>query len=381
MTQRPRVRDFGLTLGTLPTGPFNALTDVPGVRVGHVTLVEGEGPLVPGVGPVRTGVTAIHPHPGDVFRDKVAACVHRINGFGEVTNAEMVRETGVLESPILLTGTTNVPRVADGVLDWFFARDAELGVTTWTPAPVVAECSEQYLSDMRGRALRSEHVRAALDGAAGGPVAEGGVGGGTGMMCCGFKGGIGTSSRQTPEGWTLGALVMSNFGRREHLRVDGVPVGQALADWAPTPPPPAEQHGSSIIIVLGTDAPLDARQLERVSVRAGGGLARVGGLYSTSSGDFAIAFSTTQRVPHAPDGPVLARHQVAESLQAGQAWPDAPAINHLFQAALEATEEAILNSLFAAETMTGRDGHLLPALPLAETAAILRQHGRAVRWP
>lgn len=384
---RPRARDLGLTIGTLPTGPLNAITDVEGVRVGHVTLIEGEGPLVPGVGPVRTGVTAIHPHAGDVFREKVAACMLALNGFGEVTNSEMIRETGVLESPILLTGTSNVPRVADGVLDWFFARDPELGVSTWTPAPVVAECSDQFLNDVRGRHVRSEHVVAALDGASSGPVAEGGVGGGTGMSCFEFKGGIGTSSRITPYGWTLGVLVMSNFGRREQLCIDGVPVGRELPSLLGTLSQRAkeshlEEHGSSIIIVLATDAPLDARQLRRVALRAGGGLARVGGLHSTSSGDFVIAFSTTNRTPHAPGAAVLEQRVVAESLRAGEHWPAAPAINALFQAALEATEEAILNSLFAAETMTGRDGHTLPALPLEETVRVLRKHGRTeVHWP
>jgi D-aminopeptidase len=381
MPKRPRARDLGITIGTLPTGPCNALTDVPGVRVGHVTLIEGDGKLVPGVGPVRTGVTAIHPHAGDVFRDKVAACVLALNGFGEVTNSEMIKETGVLESPILLTGTSNVPRVADGVLDWFFARDAELGVSTWTPAPVVAECSDQFLNDVRGRHVHSEHVCAALDGATGGPVAEGGVGGGTGMSCCEFKGGIGTSSRVAPQGWTLGVLVMSNFGRREQLCVDGVAVGRELNNvegggWRDS------EGSSSIIIVVATDAPLDARQLGRVAVRAGGGLARVGGLHSTSSGDFVIAFSNTQRTPHVPGATVLEQRTVAESLLSGENWPAAPAINALFQAALEATEEAILNSLFAAETMTGRDRHILPALPLEETVQIMRRHGRTdVHWP
>lgn len=394
MPNRPRARDLGLTIGTLPTGPFNAITDVAGVRVGHVTLIEGEGPLVPGVGPVRTGVTAIHPHAGDVFHEKVAACVHRINGFGEVTNSEQIHEMGVLESPILLTGTQNVPRVADGVLDWAFARDPEMGVTTWGLSPVVAECSDMYLSDVRGRHVRSDHVAAALEGATSGPVAEGGVGGGTGMSCCEFKGGIGASSRRIPAdlgNFTVGVLVQSNFGRREHLIVDGVPVGKELKDW--TPPalpsfiqkkgePDLERTSSSIIIVLATDAPLDARQLERLCVRAGGGLARTGGLYSTSSGDFVIAFSTANRVPHAPEKPVLEQHIVAEALMASQTWPATAVINALFQASLEATEEAILNSLFAAETMVGRDGHARHALPIDQTVSIMRTYGRSeVRLP
>ncbi|MBM2850577.1 MAG: peptidase DmpA [Anaerolineales bacterium] len=404
MSNRSRAREIGLTIGTLPTGPLNAITDVAGVCVGHVTLIEGEGPLIPGVGPVRTGVTAILPHAGDLFREKVAACVHRLNGFGEVTNADQVREMGVIESPILLTGTTNVPRVADAALDWAFARDAEIGVTTWNPSPLVAECSDMYLNDARGRHVHTEHVIAAIEGAASGPVAEGGVGGGTGMSCCEFKGGVGTSSRVIPAeagGYTVGVLVMSNFGRREHLRIDGVPVGQELLDW-PYPERSAaepkgarsqevaadpERSGSSIIIVLATDAPLDPRQLERVSVRAGAGLARTGGLYSTSSGDFVIAFSTTNRVPHFPPAPRLQHGLVAEALLEGQSWPagadprsratGTPAINYLFQAAIEATEEAILNSIFAAETMVGRDQHVRHALPIEEVVQILRKHGRA----
>jgi len=385
MPNRPRARDCGLTIGTLPLGPWNAITDVPGVRVGHVTLIAGEGRLAPGRGPVRTGVTAILPHAGDLFHEKVAAWVHRLNGFGEVTNAEQVREMGVLETPLLLTGTQNVPRVADGYLDWAFARDPELCVNTWGPGPVVAECSDQYLSDARGRHVSAEHVRAALEDAATGPVAEGGVGGGTGMACCEFKGGIGTSSRRLPAeagGYTLGVLVMSNFGRREHLVVDGVPVGQALRNWqAPASAVNPEQLGSSIIIVVATDAPLDPRQLERVCVRAGGGLARTGGLYSTSSGDFVIAFSTGNRTAHFPPGLVTAQGAVAEGLLAGQAWPAQPPINYFFQAALEATEEAILNSMFAAETMVGRDGHVRHALPIAEVVEILRRHGREAHVP
>src|SRR3989338_296885 len=211
MTKRPRARDLGITVGTLPPGPLNALTDVGGVKVGHTTLVRGEGALVPGSGPVRTGVTAILPHPGDLFYDKVAAVVHRLNGFGEVTNSEQVREMGVIDTPILLTGTTNVPRAADALLDWAFARDAAMGITTWSPSPIVAECSDMYLNDVRGRHVDSEHVRAAIEGAASGPVMEGAVGGGTGMSCFEFKGGIGTSSRRVPAeagGVTVGALVI-----------------------------------------------------------------------------------------------------------------------------------------------------------------------------
>jgi len=246
----------------------------------------------------------------------------------------------------------------------------------------VAECSDFFLNDVRGRHVGPEHVFAALESAADGPLAEGNVGGGTGMSCCEFKGGIGTSSRVLPEaagGFTVGALVMSNFGRREHLLIDGVPVGRALKDWRPAEPAPEGQ--SSIIIVIATDAPASSRQLERMAVRAGGGLARTGGLFSTSSGDFVIAFSNGNLTPHHPGQPILDQRQVAESLLAGQDWSRAPLINHLFQAALEATEEAILNSLFRAETMEGRDDHIRHALPIAETVEILRRHGKDAHMP
>ena len=381
-SQRPRLRDIGLSIGLMPTGPHNAITDVPGVQVGHSTLIQGQGRLIPGRGPVRTGVTAILPHERDVFREKVAAAIYRINGFGEVTNSEQVREMGVIETPILLTSTLNVPRVADALLGWAMARDLEMGVSTWGPSPIVAECSDFLLNDIRGRHVGPEHVFAALESAAEWPVAEGGVGGGTGMSCCEFKGGIGTSSRVLPEaagGFTVGALVMSNFGRREHLLIDGVPVGRALKDWRPAEPAPEGQ--SSIIIVIATDAPASSRQLERMAVRAGGGLARTGGLFSTSSGDFVIAFSNGNLTPHHPSQPILDQRQVAESLLVGQDWSHAPLINHLFQAALEATEEAILNSLFRAETMEGRDDHIRHALPIAETVEILRRHGKDAHMP
>lgn len=381
-SKRPRVRDIGLSIGGLPTGRFNAITDVSGVRVGHTTLIRGGGDLVPGTGPIRTGVTAILPHAGDLFREKVAGAVHRLNGFGEVTNADQVRELGVIESPVMLTGTLNVPRVADAMFDWALARDPELAVTTWAPSPIVAECSDSFLTDARGRHVRTEHVIAAIEGAADGPVAEGGVGGGTGMMCCEFKGGIGTSSRVVPDehgGFTVGALVMSNFGRREHLLVDGVPVGRELKNWKPGAPAPEAK--SSIIIVLATDAPMDSRQLERLCVRAGAGLARTGGLYSTSSGDFVIAFSVANRVPHFPAGPTLPQAIVAESLIEGRAWERNITITLLFQAALEATEEAILNSLFKAETLDGWGGHIRHALPIPETIEILRRYGKDVASP
>ena len=377
---RPRARDCGISIGTLPTGPLNAITDVAGVRVGHVTLIEGAGPLVPGVGPVRTGITAIQPHADNVFISKVPAAIHSLNGFGEVTGAPQVYEMGVLEAPILLTGSFNVAHAMDGALEWAMREDPQIGISNWGPNVVVAECSDMYLSDVRGRAVTPQHVIAAIDAARSGPVAEGGVGGGTGMSCCEFKGGIGTSSRViAPEsgGYTVGALVMSNFGRREHLVVDGVPVGRELANWEPpVSVGNPDELGTSIIMVLATDAPLDPRQLDRLAVRAGAGLARAGGLYSTSSGDFVIAFSNGNRIPHHPRQRVLTQQIVTESLLAGEGWPGQVLISALFQAAAESTEEAILNSLFSAETMTGRDGHVRHALPIPEVVRLMHQYGR-----
>jgi D-aminopeptidase len=291
---------------------------------------------------------------------------------------------GAIESPIMLTGTQHVGRVADALQAWAFARDPEMGVTTWGLDTVVGECSDMYLSDVRGRHVRDEHVFAALDNATGGPVEEGAVGGGTGMVCFGFKGGIGTSSRVVPSdagGFTVGVLVMSNFGRREHLTIAGVPVGRELQHWSlpvlsEKDEYDSEKTGSSIIIVLATDAPLDARQLHRLSVRAGGGLARMGGLQSTSSGDFVIAFSTTNRTPHHPTAPTFEQHVATETLMAHQQWPANVVINWLFEAATEATEEAILNSLCMGQTTTGRDDRVIHALPLEEMMAIMKKYGR-----
>ena len=232
---RPRARAMGIAPGRLSPGPKNAITDVADVRVGQVTLIEGEGALVPGVGPIRTGVTAVLPHGGDLFLDKVVGVVHAINGFGEVTNAHQVAEMGVLEGPVMITNTLNVPRVADAVIDWAQDRNPEMGVTTWGISPIVAECSDMYLNDIRGRHVKAEHVFAAIEGASTGPVEEGNVGAGTGMSCYGFKGGVGTSSRVIPDevgGYAVGVLLVSNFGLPDRLTIDGVPVGRFLVDWS-----------------------------------------------------------------------------------------------------------------------------------------------------
>lgn len=365
---RPRAREAGVVLGTLPPGPENAITDVAGVRVGHVTLIEGEGPLVPGQGPVRTGVTVILPHEGNVFREKVPAGIFVLNGFGKCLGQEQIDELGVIESPIALTGTMNVGVVADGLVEHAIRTNPDIGITTSTVNPVVGECSDAYLNDMQGRHVRQEHVLEAIAAASSGPVAEGCVGAGTGMSLFGFKGGIGTASRRLPErlgGYTVGALVLGNFGRRDQLTIAGVPVGRELAGWRPDAAPEPPESGS-VMVILATDAPMLDRALRRLARRAALGLARTGSIAGHGSGDYIIAFSNAVRIPHETSERVLTLPHIVE---------DGALIDGLFQAAVEATEEAVINALFAATTMTGRDGHVRYALPLDETLAILRRAG------
>jgi len=358
-----------LSVGELPTGPDNAITDVAGVRVGHTTLISGNGPLHPGQGPVRTGVTVILPHGEDLFRHKVRAAVHTINGFGKVRGFEQVRELGRIETPIALTNTLNVGLVADALVQHAIRHNPDIGIRTSTANVVVGETHDGYLNDAQGRHVHAEHVWAAIETAAPGPVIEGAVGAGTGTTCFGWKGGIGTASRVVPAGgWTVGALVQSNFGRPRDLTVCGVPVGRHLQppeqDAVPspqvagTPPPLAE--GGSIMIVLATDAPLSSRQLSRLCVRAAAGLARTGSVYGHGSGDFVIAFSTAQRLDHEPASLTSVQTLVVD---------EARAMEWLFPAVAESVEEAILNSLFRAETVVGRDGHTRFALPVEEVVA------------
>ncbi|HLY31200.1 MAG TPA: P1 family peptidase [Ktedonobacterales bacterium] len=385
-----RLRDLGVTPGNLPTGPLNALTDVPGVRVGHVTLISGEGPLQPGIGPVRTGVTAILPHGGNIFREKVAAAVHTINGFGKVVGFEQVRELGTVEAPILLTNTMNVGLVADAVGTYLMRDTPELGIQVSSGNRVVGETSDGFLNDLQGRHVREQHVWQAIETAAEGPVAEGNVGAGTGTVCFGFKGGIGTASRHVFDGQvTVGALVQANFGGRAQLLVMGAPIGKhfldrLLPESAPEHPPantPAHMSAQppenapgqgSIMIVLATDAPVSSHILERMAKRATFGLARTGSICEDVSGDFVIAFSTTMRSPqlhHAPSQPL----KQAEGFQFSE---DAWTLGALFAAVVEAVEEAILNALVAAETLVGRDGHIAYALPHEELRDLLTYYRR-----
>jgi D-aminopeptidase len=363
-----RLRDLGVTPGILPAGPLNAITDVPGVRVGHVTLIAGDGPLRPGTGPIRTGVTAIVPHGGNCFREKVAAAVHTINGFGKATGFEQVRELGTLEAPILLTNTLNVGLAADALTAYMLRENPEIGVTTGTVNPVVGEVNDGFLNDVRGRHVCERHVWEAIERAAEGPVAEGNVGGGTGATCYGFKGGMGTASRRVFEGGaTVGALVQANFGARRELLVLGAPIGRHFADTLlPASQPPA----GSIMMVVATDAPVSSRLLGRMARRATLGLARTGTTCSNGSGDFVIAFSTSHRRLH--DGGTPAGHAQPVTLLG----EDGATVDGLFAAVVEAIEEAILNALVAAETMTGRDGHTVYALPHDQLVALLRHYRR-----
>ena len=330
----PRARELGVVTGTLEPGPLNAITDVAGVRVGQATLIRGED--------VRTGVTAILPHGGNLFREKVPGAVFVGNAFGKLMGSTQVNELGEIETPILLTSTLNVPRVADALLDYLLALPGNEDVRSINP--LVAETNDGYLNDIRGRHVGREEVLAAIRGAKAGPVEEGAVGAGTGTVAFGFKGGIGTASRRVPAGFTVGVLVQTNFGGQ--LTIAGAPVGKELARKDPA--------DGSVIVVIATDAPVDARNLGRMGARAMMGLARTGSAAANGSGDYAIAFSTARG----------ARELVSND-----------AMSPLFLAVIEATEEAVYNSLFQAKTMTGRAGHRVEALPLEPTLKILRRHG------
>lgn len=363
MATRARLRDLDITVGAMIPGPHNAITDVPGVKVGQMTLISGDGRLIPGQGPVRTGVTVILPHGGDCFSQRVPAAVHVLNGAGEMTGRAQVEEWGVLVTPIYLTSTHNVGLVYDAAVEYALRQSPEIGSKGGFVIPVVAECNDGGLNDVYGRHVRAEHVFAALEQASGGPVVEGCVGAGTGMTCYQYKGGIGTASRRVDlgRGYTVGALVLANHGRREQLMVAGVPVGRLSNVSRPSrsEPPPLAREGS-IIMVVATDAPFLPSQLRRLAVRTSLGLARTGSTSGNSSGDIAIAFSVGN----------LVRADAAEPFDTWQAVRDT-AIDPFFQATVEATEEAILNALTAAHTMEGRDGRVVEAVSLEELRTLV----------
>jgi D-aminopeptidase len=367
---RMRARDLGIGVGSETLGPLNAITDVPGVRVGHVTLIEGEGPLVVGTGPVRTGVTVIVPS-GFIGAAGLFAGSHRLNGNGEVTGLEWIRESGLLTTPLGLTNTHSVGVVRDALIAHEAAGRAA-DEMFWS-LPVVAETWDGRLNDINGMHVRPEHVEEALGIASDGPVPEGNVGGGTGMICHGFKGGIGTASRALDAAagsFTVGVLVQANHGRRKRLTVNGVPVGEHIAhEDVPVPGRATPPEGSgSIIVVVATDAPLLPHQCARVAQRAGFGIARTGGAGENASGDMFVAFSTANEVP---DNGTAAGNRILDVAMLENA-----AIDPLFYAVIEATEEAILNALLQAETMTGRDGVTAYALDEHRLTEILSRYGR-----
>jgi len=360
---RSRSRALGIVVGSYTPGPLNTITDVAGVAVGQTTLMSGDGPLKPGIGPIRTGVTVVIPR-DDVWHKKVAAGSFVLNGTGEMTGLAWISESGFLEYPIALTNTLNVPRVANGVMSWMITRYPEIGITDDTLTPVVAECDDGRLNDIQGRHVSEADVMKALDSASTGAVQEGSVGAGTGMVSYGFKGGIGTSSRRLPKtegGYTIGVLVNANHGRRSELVVGGVPVGRRYE----TVPPVAQDHSpgqseGSIIIIIATDAPLDNRQLTRLAKRAALGLARTGSTARHGSGDFVLAFSTANVIPHYPKELTFQQIHLADTH-----------LNPLITATVESTEEAILNALTMATTVVGRDGHRVEAISLTKLRAIL----------
>jgi len=367
-----RARELGIVIGTLPPGPYDAINDVPGVRVGFTTLIEGEGPLVVGRGPIRTGVTVIFPHEGNIWREPLFAGCHRLNGNGEMTGLEWVRESGTLMSVIGLTNTHSVGVVRDALVANAIANHNRDDIF-WA-LPVVAETYDGLLSDINGLHIKPEHVTQALEIATSGPVAEGSVGSGTGMICHDFKGGIGTASRVVPAasgGYTVGVLVQANHGRRERLQINGVPVGKAIPAAEVPVPGPLNQGRGSIIVVVATNAPLIPTQCTRLAQRAGLGVARTGGVGEHTSGDIFIAFSTANR------GLPASEYSDTSPLTVPLTMLSNTYITDLFDAVVEATEEAIVNALVAAETMTGRDGITAYGLNPHRLVDVMSQYGRA----
>lgn len=361
---RPRARDLGIVLGSMDPGPLNAITDVAGVRVGHATIARDQ----PGGGrPLRTGVTVVLPHGGNLFTGKVPAAFHVINGFGKATGSTQIQELGVLETPVALTSTLSAGAVMEGLVRHALEANPAIGGSAGTVNAVVAECSDARLSDIRALAVRPQHVLQAIAAAAGGPVAEGSVGAGTGMICYGWKGGIGTASRLAGAGgaagpFTVGALVLANFGRRRDLRIAGVPVGERL------PRRDGGDGGGSCVVVLATDAPAGHRQLGRLARRAQYGLGRTGTYGDHGSGEYAIAFSTANSIPHLPSAAVIPAAMLAE---------DGPVINALFQAVTESVEEAVVNALLRAGSVDPADDAVAAPIDPAAVAAIVAAAGGA----
>jgi D-aminopeptidase len=364
---RCRARDLGVALGRYRPGKWNAITDVEGVRVGHSTILRGAaGPLKAGKGPVRTGVTAILPGEGNVFDQRIVGGGFILNGAGEVSGMTQLLEWGLIETPIFLTNTLSVGAVSEGAVKWMIDRNPGIGGELDVIIPLVGECDDSWLNDAAGRHVREEHVAEALRGAASGPVPEGNVGGGTGMITCDFKAGIGTASRKLPEaegGYTIGVLVMSNFGVMRQLRVGGLPVGEVLEARYGHRPRRSQSYGS-IIAVVATDAPLTTHQLNRVARRSALGVGRVGSSAMHGSGEIILAFSTANQVPRVSRKMVYRMKILLDQR-----------LDPLYEAVIEATEEAILNALCQARDLDGVNGHLCHALPLADVKELV------ARWP
>jgi D-aminopeptidase len=355
VVQAQRLRDVGIKIGVLPTGKLNAITDVTGVKVGQITLAIGDS--------VRTGVTAILPHDGNLFQQKVPAAIELGNGFGKLAGYSQVEELGNVETPIVLTNTLNVSNAAGALVEWTLGQKGNENVRSVNP--VVGETNDSYLNDIRGRHVKLNHIIEALQKATSGAVEEGNVGAGTGTVCFGWKGGIGTSSRKLPiklGGYTVGVLVQTNFGGV--LEVAGVPVGVELGKYSFKETLDKSGDGSCMIVVA-TDAPLDARNLKRLAKRALIGLGKTGGIMANGSGDYVIAFSTAYRVAHESSSAL----EEIKLLRNDDTSP-------LFLAAIEATEEAILNSLFTANTTKGHQGHTVEELPVPKVLEILKKYGK-----
>lgn len=356
--QKKRAADYGIRIGVLNRGKKNSITDVPGVKVGHLTIIEENS--------VNTGVTAILPHPGNIFQEKVPAAIFIGNGFGKLTGYSQVEELGNIETPVILTNTLSVPVAADAVTDYTLSFPENRSVMSVNP--VVGETNDAGLNDIQRRIITKEHVLQAISNADTGIVKEGNVGAGTGTVCFGFKGGIGTASRILPEkrgGYTVGVLVQTNFGGI--LQINGVPVGKELGKYKFSRIEDEYREDGSCMVVIMTDAPLDSRNLKRLAARAMAGIARTGGMASNSSGDYAIAVSTNEkiRIPYSSKS----MYREVQLLRNEE-------MDILFEAVIEATEEAIINSLFAAETAFGRYRFKIEALPIERTIEIMKKYNR-----
>jgi D-aminopeptidase len=360
--RRIQMKHLGFPVGRFPTGPKNSITDVPGVRVGHSTIVRGNGPRIPGKGPVRTGVTAIIPS-DNVYMERLISGAYILHGAGEVSGLIQIQEWGIIETPILLTNTLSVGRVSDACVKWMTEKYPQMGNDYEVVIPVVGECDDSFLNDAVGRHIKAKHTFDALNSASDVAAAEGSVGAGTGMVCCDFKGGVGSSSRamiMEDQPYTVGVLVLTNFGRIGDLRLLGIPVGKKLYRSFSAMKKRSDNFGS-IIVVIATDLPLTKTQLDWLCKRAALGIGRCGSYASYTSGEIIVGFATPNKILREPESSIM-RHEILHSQ-----FMDDP-----FEATIEATEEAIMNSLINNHDMVGADGNFVPALPVDKLISVLR---------